>query len=321
MPSGGSIPAWAGETPPHSGQSSAIRVYPRVGGGNATAVGGNIRKQGLSPRGRGKHRLGKYHRGERRSIPAWAGETLRNADVQVLYQVYPRVGGGNAKPRPAPAPPPGLSPRGRGKPAISLRLAPVPGSIPAWAGETLARAHTRHGLGVYPRVGGGNTPPFGGGRIADGLSPRGRGKLLRFDHHRQGQGSIPAWAGETAMEEGNPTTRRVYPRVGGGNRLPCFSICWAIGLSPRGRGKRAIPKFNLTEQRSIPAWAGETAADRRQYPGTRVYPRVGGGNHRRGMLVGRAVGLSPRGRGKRPSNCPPLRPAGSIPAWAGETNS
>ena len=49
-----SIPAWAGETSIRASTITLIKVYPRVGGGNAdlalfAAVAG-----GLSPRGRGK---------------------------------------------------------------------------------------------------------------------------------------------------------------------------------------------------------------------------------------------------------------------------
>ena len=50
---------------------------------------------------------------------------------------------------------------------------------------------------VYPRVDGGNSGGQAIGRIQQGLSPRGRGKLLgaaRAVAHRR---SIPAWTGET----------------------------------------------------------------------------------------------------------------------------
>ena len=49
---------------------------------------------------------------------------------------------------------------------------------------------------------------------------------------------------------------------------------------------------------SIPAWAGETiCALVRPWEKT-VYPRVGGGNDKKRLIVGNRVGLSPRGRGK-----------------------
>ena len=49
-----SIPAWAGETHIVPYRNALIRVYPRVGGGNAPACFRFYSSPGLSPRGRGK---------------------------------------------------------------------------------------------------------------------------------------------------------------------------------------------------------------------------------------------------------------------------
>ena len=90
-----SIPAWAGETTTAMETTTAIKVYPRVGGGNglrrqyATAV------DGLSPRGRGKRPPAECGSRPPRSIPAWAGETAIPYDSLWANPVYPRVGGGN----------------------------------------------------------------------------------------------------------------------------------------------------------------------------------------------------------------------------------
>ena len=74
---------------------------------------------------------------QRRSIPAWAGETAVVEAECAPDQVYPRVGGGNPVcARFAPGAH-GLSPRGRGKPEARQ---PLPTPPPE----------------VYPRVGGGN---------------------------------------------------------------------------------------------------------------------------------------------------------------------
>ena len=70
-----SIPAWAGETPPAAHRSSAVRVYPRVGGGNNILICDGIEIWGLSPRGRGKHAERAFASEAQGSIPAWAGET------------------------------------------------------------------------------------------------------------------------------------------------------------------------------------------------------------------------------------------------------
>ena len=49
-----SIPAWAGETGGRYLPDYLIRVYPRVGGGNLSALALSGPASGLSPRGRGK---------------------------------------------------------------------------------------------------------------------------------------------------------------------------------------------------------------------------------------------------------------------------
>ena len=132
--------------------------------------------------------------------------------------VYPRVGGGNPSFPQSAQPGGGLSPRGRGKPQLPKQgIAPV-GSIPAWAGET-GRCGSASSPGrVYPRVGGGNLNRSFPGLNLPGLSPRGRGKQREQNKGVQDAGSIPAWAGETKNPAVQGPGRRVYPRVGGGNR-------------------------------------------------------------------------------------------------------
>ena len=175
-----------------------------------------------------------------------------------LSRVYPRVGGGNKAYQRIPGQAGGLSPRGRGKPLCRPPL-PIPcRSIPAWAGETGKAAAALPSVRVYPRVGGGNARIAGRPRGEDGLSPRGRGKLLTVVSKTSVGGSIPAWAGETYPAFPGLFPVRVYPRVGGGNpRQP--PLCRrAARLSPRGRGKPASSKAGRMVRRSIPAWAGET---------------------------------------------------------------
>ena len=314
-----SIPAWAGETRSRIPTRRYQRVYPRVGGGNSRFVNFCERDEGLSPRGRGKRLYSSTAAPAIRSIPAWAGETPRAGYGVTLSAVYPRVGGGNRDwafcvPRTY-----GLSPRGRGKP-VRLFVCLLPGrSIPAWAGETFGDPCAQALLAVYPRVGGGNGTRTGIPRVVCGLSPRGRGKLERIARTDRRVGSIPAWAGETS---GFPTRNRrcrVYPRVGGGNRITSIRRRTDGGLSPRGRGKRGKTRGSKSAWRSIPAWAGETTCIRILAQFQKVYPRVGGGNSRQAQSIFTSGGLSPRGRGK-PVEPPPANVSeGSIPAWAGET--
>ena len=195
----GSIPAWAGEPGARRTSRSGMRVYPRVGGGAATASIEASSSAGLSPRGRGSPRTGAGGGQVPGSIPAWAGEPTAGAIVTGAGVVYPRVGGGAVLPtrHAAPAPPDGgLSPRGRGSPDLPQQRRHRPGSIPAWAGEPTIPFRKRTIYRVYPRVGGGAIQRRTSDAVGRGLSPRGRGSLRGQDPPRKRYGSIPAWAGE-----------------------------------------------------------------------------------------------------------------------------
>ena len=112
---GRSIPAWAGETGLAGSSVMRLQVYPRVGGGNRYMAALHVCAGGLSPRGRGKLASIRLRRLRRRSIPAWAGETLFPPARHHSVRVYPRVGGGNSRKSSMPTSGRGLSPRGRGK--------------------------------------------------------------------------------------------------------------------------------------------------------------------------------------------------------------
>ena len=234
-------------------------------------------------------------------------------------QVYPRVGGGNAGAHAVNADIDGLSPRGRGKLLAAKPPMRCTRSIPAWAGETPAGLYTLTNAAVYPRVGGGNRTDAMKRCFRIGLSPRGRGKLCQVRSSFFLSRSIPAWAGETRQGGGVSQDRRVYPRVGGGNMSSISCTLARIGLSPRGRGKPGL--YHAVEYMggSIPAWAGETRLLLSLLGRSTVYPRVGGGNQRRRILLYHARGLSPRGRGKLLRLLPRYGYTRSIPAWAGET--
>ena len=314
-----SIPAWAGETFAGQGLGAGGGVYPRVGGGNMNTQMIQPRSCGLSPRGRGKPLPAAMSDVGQRSIPAWAGETNSISKTAGPSRVYPRVGGGNPGRQFRRGGVQGLSPRGRGKrPGCDLTMAAT-GSIPAWAGETAAPARRPLIDGVYPRVGGGNPGRSFHSPSPLGLSPRGRGKPFRQHRLPAPPGSIPAWAGETAIIARHWSVSMVYPRVGGGNRGHRRPGHYPGGLSPRGRGKPFQAMLLPTDQGSIPAWAGETPTGGAADYFCTVYPRVGGGNLDGRMPMLDAIGLSPRGRGKQFGKLVKLVFRGSIPAWAGET--
>ena len=214
-------------------------------------------------------------------------------------RVYPRTGGGNMIPNALDRFEVGLSPHGRGKPSRHAYDQFMFGSIPARAGETGVCRGRRQGPRVYPRTGGGNHCALAQWASQGGLSPHGRGKLVIEESEIDGQGSIPARAGETALEFTLPDINGVYPRTGGGNSDQSGGVLSHVGLSPHGRGKLERIEYRNDCTGSIPARAGETFLVRHPRDRAWVYPRTGGGNIFNLFLCGRDAGLSPHGRGKR----------------------
>ena len=134
--------------------------------------------------------------------------------------------------------------------------------------------------------------------VTPGLSPRGRGNLVRRGAGSITHRSIPAWAGEPAE---NPDV-----------------VATVRGLSPRGRGNRPRRATQSDQPGSIPAWAGEPMDGAVAADPVAVYPRVGGGTDICRSLRKVFLGLSPRGRGNRQAERCQRASYGSIPAWAGE---
>ena len=257
-PDCGSIPACAGETATAARIQRQAEVYPRVCGGNTAVVELLAAILGLSPRVRGKPVGRAYQRQRQRSIPACAGETHANGVRFTQAGVYPRVCGGNIHPKTGNSIASGLSPRVRGKHTRNGSAPNAAGSIPACAGETLHHPNLDQEWWVYPRVCGGNDMRARYYLAQNGLSPRVRGKRRRPYASGRRPRSIPACAGETCVPGGSAYCRRVYPRVCGGNWMPCRQSFTIPGLSPRVRGKLCRVVERRLERRSIPACAGET---------------------------------------------------------------
>ena len=172
-------------------------------------------------------------------------------------RVYPRVGGETALKQFRLRHDPGLSPRGRGNRRLARRVHADQRSIPAWAGKPRAATSGCAGCTVYPRVGGETTDPSITCSCCTGLSPRGRGNLIKSNAFRIDRGSIPAWAGKPASSIVAPVLTTVYPRVGGETGIPEDMPSWDMGLSPRGRGNLSSERRLTVGQGSIPAWAGK----------------------------------------------------------------
>ena len=172
---------------------------------------------------------------------------------------------------------------------------------------------------VHPRVCGGNPGKAASIAYVAGPSPRVRGKPLRDSTILLDLGSIPACAGETAMDPSILRMNQVHPRVCGGNIEPPVARPWPAGPSPRVRGKRDPLAEVDDKKRSIPACAGETSTSAYATSEKTVHPRVCGGNFGAPRRRSPAPGPSPRVRGKRAAVLIEVEDIGSIPACAGET--
>ena len=260
---GGSIPASAGEPSAARATPCAGRVYPRECGG--TGLGHQLfwPLWGLSPRVRGNHSRNALHPYVRGSIPASAGEPRSARRPRRTPRVYPRECGGTVEVAVDLGRARGLSPRVRGNPKGCLHCERDKGSIPASAGEPRGRRRPRVRRRVYPRECGGTSFVGGVGGATAGLSPRVRGNRRQRRPLGQGQGSIPASAGEPRACGIFSAKEWVYPRECGGTAAQMARECAARGLSPRVRGNPWQRHRRGCALGSIPASAGEPGAGRR----------------------------------------------------------
>ena len=156
------IPACAGETSPSAIPAPALRVHPRVRGGDVSNRAARCSSMGPSPRARGRRRVAEGEATIERSIPACAGETAPPRETNRPSRVHPRVRGGDFSSSAGIASACGPSPRARGRHAGRLIRWDGDRSIPACAGETDEERQQESGIEVHPRVRGGDIPEKSG---------------------------------------------------------------------------------------------------------------------------------------------------------------
>ena len=239
----GSIPAHAGEPPLSRLYNPRPRVYPRPRGGTTPRGRHRLLARGLSPPTRGNRLLRVRRAGQRRSIPAHAGEPTRPARRRRPVEVYPRPRGGTDCTHVQIHERAGLSPPTRGNPERGAGVEAHERSIPAHAGEPTSFGRTLGTPGVYPRPRGGTLHPRIWSRAVSGLSPPTRGNPRSPRRSSTSSGSIPAHAGEPVRRPIGIRFCQVYPRPRGGTAGASPSLSLSAGLSPPTRGNRTrIPR-------------------------------------------------------------------------------
>ena len=256
------------------------------------------------------------------SIPARAGKPFSSVTSESSAGVYPRAGGETAIERVAINAWTGLSPRGRGnrvryrhghsrsrsiparagKPRNPLFAIMPPGVYPARAGKPDESPPDAASHAVYPRAGGETAPSWTSHPLISGLSPRGRGNRRGVAVAPGDEWSIPARAGKPTGGCWQANAWWVYPRAGGETVIDSAFQQPMMGLSPRGRGNRAVADAPGGVRRSIPARAGKPRPVTTIFCCHPVYPRAGGETPDGVFAPVLSVGLSPRGRGNPGQN-------------------
>ena len=188
---------------------------------------------------RGKH-LGADRFNQRgRIIPAHAGQTSWLPSGCAGYTDHPRACGANAPAGTTAQTPTGSSPRMRGKqagPSISRRPRRI---IPAHAGQTTRQTTSFISDSDHPRACGANDSEPWGLPDVHGSSPRMRGKLGGAGAFIVKKRIIPAHAGQTRWHAPTRPISPDHPRACGANPWVITSPPWAVGSSPRMRGKQS----------------------------------------------------------------------------------
>ena len=218
------------------------------------------RLEGSPPRRRGKGFIPNNILCCNRITPAWAGKSGPHIHQRSIIWDHPRMGG-EKKSRPtATQSRTGSPPHGRGKVCARIRIAPVRGITPAWAGKRHLRRRTAWNRRDHPRVGGEKRALFGELVYPLGSPPRRRGKDGNEVQLIAAEGITPAWAGKSLFCFTAAVPIQDHPRMGGEKYGQKVKEEPRGGSPPHGRGK--VDEFNNweTERRITPAWAGKRAA-------------------------------------------------------------
>ncbi|AKG31665.1 hypothetical protein ZV79_2872 [Salmonella enterica subsp. enterica serovar Typhimurium] len=206
------IPAGAGNTEATVWGGYAISVYPRWRGEHFVFTNSFHHSPGLSPLARGTHADPDCNHGQRRFIPAGAGNTVTSATLRAINAVYPRWRGEHQCGQNPDQHIRGLSPLARGTLLLSTSPPRPHRFIPAGAGNTDCLCSASSACAVYPRWRGEHTLKSPVGGTVDGLSPLARGTLYFTVLKHFNSRFIPAGAGNTAAVVVPDTNLLVYPR-------------------------------------------------------------------------------------------------------------
>ena len=173
-------------------------------------------------------------------IPAHAGKTQSDVNVENDSQAHPRSRGENHDKAVPDALADGSSPLTRGKRCHPGRRQHDFGLIPTHAGKTKALEVSLRRCGAHPRSRGENTATLIRADDKKGSSPLTRGKRQRRKRPTNPQRLIPAHAGKTSQCARVGIAGWAHPRSRGENTFICQTSLQSVGSSPLTRGKPGV---------------------------------------------------------------------------------
>ena len=193
----------------------------------------------------------------------------------------------------------------RGTPNLKADYLPVPGIIPAYAGNTDNPTVQSASGRDHPRV-------CGEHFLAD--------KIITTKTQIWNElGIIPAYAGNTYENGCTVVKYRDHPRVCGEHAVQGRRVRLMGGSSPRMRGTPGRSHVSVRMAGIIPAYAGNTCRPLPYSTPSRDHPRVCGEHVRTSFLGAWIRGSSPRMRGTHDGVKYTSYGLGIIPAYAGNT--
>ena len=236
-------------------------IHPRACGEHARILGVTESESGSSPRIRGTRYGPPQPKGNRRFIPAHAGNTLGIGCTLSVSTVHPRACGEHYRHPYTTHTYCGSSPRMRGTRCGPAATKGNRRFIPAHAGNTDPSHRKSSAYPVHPRACGEHDQALHVSLADAGSSPRMRGTLLPKSGKKVKHRFIPAHAGNTWRYRKPPRAISVHPRACGEHIAVISMPFRAIGSSPRMRGTRFRRDFGQVLVRFIPAHAGNTLGD------------------------------------------------------------
>ncbi len=217
-----------------------------------------VNRYGSSPRLRGTHFPPRRQLRNHRFIPAFAGNTGYERPRTGGHPVHPRVCGEHGWKTGTKTVISGSSPRLRGTRTLQRIDVGLGRFIPAFAGNTSTEWCILIVPSVHPRVCGEHGGRNDARRSFGGSSPRLRGTRAASALGIQRSRFIPAFAGNTRIQNRRFRLFPVHPRVCGEHQI-MKGLCIVVGgSSPRLRGTLVDLFTGLHRPRFIPAFAGNT---------------------------------------------------------------